>query len=118
MFDETYLSDKVFGNGVDNVNVVERYQSCSFQQLNFTKAENRSVVVGGQGGVGNISNGVVTVTLDFNVTDIDRGVVKNAVTDALKTEFDVGSPNELANHVYVSHFLAFEYDRVFLRVCD
>jgi len=89
---EAFLSESVFGNGVDPINLVERYDSCSFGQLSFTKAPDRI------GTSTSISNGVVTVTLPGNTAGQGDGIIRNAVTSALNTEFGV-YPSLLANHV-------------------
>jgi hypothetical protein len=88
-FSEAVLSDEVFGNGVDPVNLVERYDQCSFGALQFTKAAS----------VGRISNGVLTVTLSGYVASQGDAVLRNAATAAINAEFGVSSPTALANHV-------------------
>ena len=90
---ESTLSNEVFGNGVDAVNLVERYESCSFNQLRFGKASDRT------GSSANIRNGVVTVTLSGYTESDGDARIRNAVTSALNNEFGVFSPTQLANHV-------------------
>jgi len=84
---EEFLSNKVFGNGVDPVNLVERYKSCSFNQLRFQKAT----------GTG-ISNGVMTVSIDMSVGGAADSTVRNAVTAAIQQQFGT-HPANMANHV-------------------
>jgi len=62
-FSEVQLSDSVFGNGVDPVNIKSQYAACSFDKLNITKPIDRAIVQSNPPATSTpISNGVVTVT--------------------------------------------------------
>ena len=76
-FNETTLSDEVFGTFGDPVNLASQYKACSFDQLNFVPAEDPL-----------ITNGVVTITVDTSITQGD-GAVRNAVTSAINAQFGV-----------------------------
>jgi hypothetical protein len=98
---EAVLAGDVFD---DDFNVVTQYTACSFDKLNFKKADDRA----------NISNGVTTVEITESGT-IDKPDLEAAITTALKSKFDVSSPSLLADHVmYIlppggSSFTAYAY---------
>jgi len=91
-FSEAYLSDSVFGNGNDTVNLSSQYSACSANKLNFTKATERT------GNSTNISNGVTTITVTTSNSQGDE-VMRNAITAELASQFAVSSPELLADHV-------------------
>merc|ERR1712157_678062 len=72
-FTEQQLSDSIFGNNVDNINLRDQYLRCSADQLEFTKA------TGGQIG----DDGVVTVQITQNVRGVDDQIIRNAVNAKL-----------------------------------
>lgn len=90
-FSEAQLSDSVFGNGADGspdpVNLKSQYKACSHNKLDFVEST-----------YSGITNGATTVTVQVSTTEGD-GVMRNAITEALKTKFSVSSPTTLANHV-------------------
>jgi len=92
------LSNDVFGNGVDPYNLKSHYASCSYNQLTFNKASDRSMTSIPNDGTTAISSGVVDIKVDLNVAAGDSNV-RNAVTAKLISVFGVSSPDQLANHV-------------------
>jgi hypothetical protein len=96
--DQTGLSNDVFGNGVDTVNLKSQYAACSANQLIFNKASNRSMTSNPNDGTTAISNGVVDIKVDLAVSAGDSSV-RNAVTTKINSVFGVTNPNQLANHV-------------------
>lgn len=86
------LSDSVFGNNVDNVNLASQFQACSYGQMSFVKALDRS------GMTSSINNGATTVTIPYSKTS-HHGLVRNKITEELNYQFGVGNPRELADHV-------------------
>ena len=97
---QTGLSNDVFGNGVDTVNLKTQYAACSYNQLVFNKAANRNMSVAVTPNVGDtaISNGVVDIRVNYKKSAGD-GTVVNAVTAELNRVFGVSSPTALANYV-------------------
>lgn len=107
------LSNSVFGNGVDPLNLSSQYSACSHDKLTLNKAADRT------GTSTNISNGVVTITVGYSTSYGDT-VMNNAVISELMTQFGVTNPNQLADHVmfclppgttggayaYVNHWLS------------
>ncbi|KAL3796919.1 hypothetical protein ACHAW5_005399 [Stephanodiscus triporus] len=98
--DQTGLSNDVFGNGVDSVNLKSQYTACSYNQLIFEKAPDKSMLttITPNAGDTNIINGVVDIKVNHNKTAGD-GTIVNAVTTELNRVFGVTSPTALANHV-------------------
>jgi hypothetical protein len=96
--DQTGLSNDVFGNGVDTVNLKSQYAACSANQLIFDKSPNRSMTSNPNDGTTTISNGVVDIKVALAVSAGDSSV-RNAVTTKINSVFGVTSPNQLANHV-------------------
>jgi hypothetical protein len=98
--DQTGLSNDVFGNGVDSVNLKSQYAACSYGQLIFNKSPDRNMLTTITPNIGdtNISNGVVDIMVFHNKTAGDA-TIRNAVTTEINRVFGVTSPNVLANHV-------------------
>jgi hypothetical protein len=96
--DQTGLSNDVFGNGVDAVNLKSQYAACSANQLTFNKSPNRSMSSNPNDGTTAINNGVVDIKVDLAKSAGDNSV-RNAVTTKINSVFGVTSPNQLANHV-------------------
>ena len=96
--DQTGLSNDVFGNGVDTVNLKSQYAACSANQLIFNKSPNRSMTSNPNDGTTAISNGVVDIKVALAVSAGDSSV-RNEVTIKINSVFGVTSPNQLANHV-------------------
>jgi len=94
---EATLFNEVFGNGVDPVNLAERYDTCSFGKLNFVKALDRT------GNALTVVNGVETVTLSGYTASQGDAVIRDAVTEELKIRFGVSSRDVLADHVMYCH---------------
>ncbi len=92
---EQQLSDSVFGNGVDPVNLSSQYHACSNGKLSFSKAEDR------QGLSTSIANGVVSMKLDLVSKTAHHAYIRNKVTAELNYQFNVASPLELADHVSI-----------------
>jgi hypothetical protein len=88
---EAQLSESVFGNGVDPINLATQYDACSYGKLTFVKTANRS------GTGANISNGVTTVTVPSSTTDTDS-VMNNDIGTALTNAFGT-APQNLADYV-------------------
>jgi hypothetical protein len=94
---QSALSDSVFGNnadgnGADAVNLKSQYEDCSHNKLRFQEAPDRT------GTSISIANGSTTVTVSTATTEGD-GVMRNAITSELNTQFGVSSPTQLAKHV-------------------
>lgn len=87
-YSETQLSNSVFGNGIDSLNLQSQYDACSHGELIFTKTTNSG-----------ISNGAVTVTLPSNTVSQGDGTIRNAVTTKLATMFGTSSARNLADYV-------------------
>ena len=85
-----YIADSIFGTGPDLVNLVSQYSACSHRKLNFKPAADPTFQ--GNGIVSEISNGVVTVTID-NVacSGTCDGPLRNAVNTALNNAFGSSS---------------------------
>jgi hypothetical protein len=100
---QTGLSNDVFGNGLDTVNLKSQYAACSYNQLLFTKSPNRNMTSNPNDGCTDIRNGVVDIKVNRNLYDIPKEKrstrIRNAVTRKLNLIFGVRSPNKLANHV-------------------
>ena len=96
---QTGLSDDIFGNGVDTVNLKSQYAACSFNQLVFDKTSDRSMSTNPNDGTTSISAGVMDVKVDLNVTAGGDNAVRNAVTSKINSVFGVTNPTDLANHV-------------------
>ena len=97
------LSNDIFGNGIDSVNLKSQYAACSYNQLKFDKASNRKMTFNPKDGCTDIRNGVVDIKVNRNLFDIPREKrsqrIRNAVTRKINSVFGVSSPNRLANHV-------------------
>ncbi len=98
--DQTGLSNDVFGNGIDPVNLKSQYAACSYNQLVFEKSLDRNLSTTITPNIGDtaISNGVVDIRVNHNKTAGD-GTIVNAVTTEINRVFGVTNPNQLANHV-------------------
>jgi len=88
-FTEQQLSNSIFGNNVDTVNLRDQYLRCSANQLEFTKATGS--LIG--------SDGVVTVEITQNVIGVDDQVLRNAVNIKLAQMFGVSSASQIADHI-------------------
>ena len=88
------LSNSVFGNNVDSVNLASQFNACSYGQMSFVKALDRS------GLTSSINNGATTVTIPYSKTS-HHSVVRNGITEELNYQFGVESPAELADHVSI-----------------
>ena len=86
------LSNSVFGNNIDSVNLVSQFNACSYGQMSFVKAMDRS------GLTSSIDNGATTVTIPYSKTS-HHGLIRNKITQELNYQFGVGNPRELADHV-------------------
>ena len=97
---QTGLSNDVFGNGVDTINLKTQYAACSYNQLVFNKAAGRNILttVTPNSGDTAISNGVVDIRVNHSKAAGDA-TVRNAVTAEINRVFGVTSPTQLANHV-------------------
>ena len=96
---QTGLSNDIFGNGVDPTNLVSQYKACSYDQLIFTKSQDRAMSSNPNDGTTAISNGVVDIKVDLNFGSRIDGNVNNAVTSKINEVFGVSSPRQLADHV-------------------
>jgi hypothetical protein len=93
---EAQLSDFVFGNGNDPVNLQSQYKACSYNQLNFNKVPNKNMVTP-SGQNTNIANGVVTIEVATLPSEGD-GPMRNAITAKINEVFGQ-SASSLATHV-------------------
>lgn len=97
--DPTGLSNDVFGNGVDPINLKSQFAACSANQLLFEKTPNRVMTSNpNDGGTTDINNGVVDIKVNLSKS-IGDNVIRNAVTTKINSVFGVRSPVELADHV-------------------
>lgn len=96
--DQTGLSNDIFGNGVDPANLKSQYSSCSYGQLGFEKAVDRTMLVDPNDDTTHIVNGVVDIKVDLTMNAGDEKI-RNAVTKKINSVFGVTVPSELANHV-------------------
>ncbi len=94
----TSLSNDIFGNGVDTVNLKSQYAACSYNQLVFDKTADRSMSINPNDGTTAIASGVVDIKVDLSVTAGDA-TIGNAVTKKINSVFGVTDPTQLANHV-------------------
>ena len=88
---EEEISNSIFGNGKDPVNLVSQYGACSHNKLRFVKPPYR------RGLTKSIVNGVVTIAVPYNT--YGRLAYENAITSELNRQFGVTNPNQLADHV-------------------
>ena len=88
---ENELADAVFGTYGDPVNIKSQYGLCSHGKNVVVESEDRS------GTSTNISQGVVTITVDVSTSEGDA-VMRNAVTSEINAQFGVSSPTALADH--------------------
>jgi len=91
-FSEEDLRNSVFGTQGDLVNLKSQFAACSHNKLQFIETPNRT------GEETNIVNSVVTITVS-EATSVGGVAMRNAVTAALNSQFDVQNPNQLADHV-------------------
>ena len=96
--DQTGLSNNIFGNGIDTVNLKSQFAACSYNQLIFDKSPDRAMSVNPNDLTTAISNGVVDIKVNLDKSAGD-GMVSNAVTAKINSVFGVSSPNVLADHV-------------------
>lgn len=101
------LSDSVFGNNVDNINLASQFQACSYGQMSFVKALDRS------GMTSSINNGATTVTIPYSKTS-HHGLVRNKITEELNYQFGVGNPSELADHVSTVYISQQSHENIIL----
>lgn len=92
---EAALSNSVFGNDNDPVNLSSQFAACSHNKLEFVKAADKEV---GAEYANSITNGVATVTVNTALAD-GHAAMSNTITAQLKSDFGVSNPNQLANHV-------------------
>jgi hypothetical protein len=70
------IGDKIFGTGGDEVNLVERFDACSFGQVKMKPFQDTTSTEV------EIVNGVIEVQIDMDVTGEDNWVVARAAIDA------------------------------------
>jgi len=94
------LSDDVFGNGNDPVNLKSQYAACSYNQLVFDKAPDKNMLTTVTPNIGDtaISNGAVDIRVNHDKS-AGGGTIRNAVTTEINRVFGVSKPNVLADHV-------------------
>jgi hypothetical protein len=92
------LSDDVFGDKDDPSNLKSQYAACSYDQLIFNKASDRSMTTNPNDGTTAIASGVVDVKVDFGVAAGDL-TIRNEVTNKINAVFGVTRPDQLANYV-------------------
>lgn len=91
-FSETELSNSVFGNDADPINLKSQYKACSYNKLSVNKDSNRSR----NGNI--VSNGATTVTVTVSTNQGDN-MIRNEISLELNAMFGVNSPAQLADHV-------------------
>jgi hypothetical protein len=96
--DQTGLSNNIFGNGIDTVNLKSQFAACSYNQLIFEKSANREMSVNPNDLTTAISNGVVDIKVNIDKSAGDS-MISNAVTAKINSVFGVSSPNVLADNV-------------------
>ena len=88
-YSESLLSNSVFGNEVDAINLRDQYLKCSHNQLTFNPVTRSGV-----------NNGVVTVDIrPETVTGREDSTIRNLVNTKLAEMFGVSNAKQLANHV-------------------
>ncbi|KAL7536646.1 hypothetical protein ACHAXR_007303 [Thalassiosira sp. AJA248-18] len=97
--DETLLSNSIFGNGIDPVNLVSQFKACSYGKMNLIKAAQKSGKAKNSSGDVKISNGVVTVCLPSISTTDGDATMRNAITTELNGIFGVANPSQLADYI-------------------
>lgn len=131
-FSEEYISEEMFGTtGDDQVNLKSQYAACSYNLLTFEAYENSDYPA--------INNGVLTVSIDNDISGTENSVIRNAMTSAATTALGGGSLSAKVDFVmlcvppgtsggwiayaYVNHWLsgtycsmlyAFAADQVFI----
>lgn len=97
---EEQLSDEVFGTAGDEVNLKSQFAACSYDQLTIEPTLDRELMNDPNDQTTGIVDGVMSVEVDVEVSrDGWFGVMENSVTAKINEVFDVGSPNDLADHV-------------------
>ena len=88
---ESELGDAVFGYNGDPVNLKSQYGLCSHGKNIVVESPDRT------GDSTNISQGVVTITVDVSTSQGDVAM-RNAVTNEINAQFGVSSPTQITNH--------------------
>lgn len=84
------LSDGVFGTAGDPINLKSQYSTCSYDQMNFQPAPTGTSGTTTAG----IVDGTYQVTLPSTVVNgATNGVIRNAVTAQLATDFGTSAGN-------------------------
>jgi hypothetical protein len=91
-YTETTLSNSIFGDGDDKVNLKSQYSACSFGKLEFIPAIDRN------GGTTKIRNGVVTIKLKKVSTSAGNAVIVNAVSEEITRQFQM-PVSHIADHI-------------------
>lgn len=87
---EAQLSDDVFGNDRDPVNLRNQFAACSYGQLIFIKATDDVLID---------DDGVYTVNINTTVNGKDIGVIEAAAIQQAKTDFGVTRLDLIAKHI-------------------
>ncbi|KAL7559358.1 hypothetical protein ACA910_009364 [Epithemia clementina (nom. ined.)] len=95
---ESQISDEIFGTFGDEVNLKTQYAKCSRGLFEVLPAND---LVGGPNNEYSITNGVVTVNVDKEVTD-GRLALSNAAMEKLKEMFNLENLAVLANNFMFS----------------
>ncbi len=109
------ISDAWYGTNGDRVNFKSQYEACSFNQFKVEPFNS-----------GNVTDGVLTVTIARNVVGVSDSIVRNAVaTEAtnnlgdLESKFDhvmlclpPGTSGGWIAYAYVNHWLSVYNDKV------
>ena len=77
---ENTISDKIFGTSGDSMNMKSQYAACSYNQLIFQPFN--GMTRSGK----TVSDGVMTVTIDMNVSGAEKQYVTNLVLVEAKTQ--------------------------------
>ena len=85
------IADKMFGQAANQINLVERYRSCSFGEL-LMRPYNGTTLTGTT-----IKNGVYELKIPINVTGVVNTIVRDQVEVALRQE--LGNLTSQFDHV-------------------
>ena len=96
---EAQLQDYIFD---DAVNLAKQYKACSHDKLNIIKPSNR--YSSNTAIASNIVNGVMTVNINQCATGSVDVNMRNEITDAINSAFDVSSPTDIADHFMCEYF--------------
>jgi len=95
---EQELYESVFAKGPHDVTLASQYDECSNGHIQMVPADNRELQAAHVTGSTPITNGVTTVRVNFPVAWGDSSF-RSQITTNLKTNFGIGHPTAVADHV-------------------